>query len=185
MENNIKKFAKDEVIFLEGAMESFMYDLKKGTVGIYVNYGKPEEKLLTKLNAGEGTVIFGEMGMIDSMARSATAVALDEVEACVVTGKEFGEYFQEKPEAVLEIMQNMSKRIRALSKDYLDACHAVSEMVETEKNGKEKSNWFKKAVHKFIEDYMTMAEQVEVQSGSYYYQCFMGSENMWFDLMKY
>ena len=182
MENNMKTFAKGEVIFIEGAMESCMYDLKKGKVGIYANYGKPEEKLLTRLSAEQGTVFFGEMGMIDSMARSATAVALEEAEACVITGKEFGEYFKEKPEVVLEIMQNMSKRIRALSQDYLDACHAVAEMVDTEKNGKEKSNWFKRAVKKFIADYMTMAEQVEVQNSSYYYDCFMGSGNMWLDL---
>ena len=185
MENNIKTFAKDEVIFLEGAMESFMYDLKKGIVGIYVNYGKPEEKLLTKLNADEGNVIFGEMGMIDSMARSATAVALDEVEAHVVTGEKLGEYFKENPEAVLEIMQSMSNRIRALSKDYLDACHAVAEMIENEKSGKEKSNWFKKAVQKFIEDYMLIAEQVEVQSCEEYYRRHFGSSNMWLDLMNY
>ena len=38
MENNIKTFAKGEVIFLEGAMESCMYDLKKGKVGIYADY---------------------------------------------------------------------------------------------------------------------------------------------------
>ena len=181
MENNRKTFAKGEVIFLEGAMESCMYDLKKGKVGIYTNYGKPEEKLLTELSAEQGTVFFGEMGMIDSMARSATAVATEEVEACVITGKEFGEYFREKPEVVLEMMQNMSKRIRALSKDYLDACQAVAEMVDTEKTGKEKSNWFKKAVQKFIADYMTMAEQVDVQSTSYYYDCMMGT-NMWMDL---
>ena len=182
MENNIKTFAKGEVIFLEGAMESCMYDLKKGKVGIYTNYGKPEEKLLTELSSDKGTVFFGEMGMIDSMARSATVVALEDVEACVITRKEFGEYFKEQPEVVLEIMQNMSKRIRALSKDYLDACRAVAEMVDTEKNGKEKSNWFKKVVKKFIEDYMTMAEQVEVQGSSYYYECCMGGGNMWMDL---
>ena len=182
MENNMKTFAKGAVIFLEGAMESCMYDLRKGKVGIYANYGKPEEKLLTELSVDKGSVFFGEMGMIDSMARSATAVALEEVEVCVIAGKEFGEYFKERPEVVLEIMQNMSKRIRELSKDYLDACHAVAEMVDTEKTGKEKSNWFKKAVHKFIQDYMIMAEQVEVQSSSYYYECMMGSGNMWLDL---
>ena len=182
MENNIKTFAKGEVIFLEGAMESYMYDLKKGKVGIYTNYGKPEEKLLTELNAEQGTVFFGEMGMIDSMARSATAVAVEDVEACVIGGKEFGEYFKEKPEVVLEIMQNMSKRIRALSQDYLDACQAVAEIADTEKNGKEKSNWFKKAVQKFIADYMIMAETVDVQSTSYYYEHFMGSGNLWMEL---
>ena len=184
MENNIKTFTKGEVIFLEGAMESFMYDLREGKVGIYVNYGKPEEKMLTELVAGEGTVIFGEMGMIDSMARSATAVALEDVTACVVTGKELGEYFKEKPEVVLEIMQNMSKRIRALSKDYLDACQAVAEMVDAEKTGKEKSNWFQKKVNKFIGDYMMLTEQADIQGSLYYHYTYhMLDSDMWMHMM--
>jgi hypothetical protein len=47
----------------------------------------------------------------------------------------------------------MSKRIRNLTNDYLDACRAVAEAVETEKSGKSKSDWFKKRVEKFINDY--------------------------------
>ena len=140
MDNNMKKFAKGEVIFQEGALESFMYDLIEGKVGIYANYGQAGEKLLIELNAEEGGATFGEMGLIDMMPRSATAVALEDVQACVITGEEFGEYFKENPAAVLLIMQNMSKRIRGLSQDYLDACRAVAEVVESEERGQEKSS---------------------------------------------
>lgn len=153
MDNNVKRFAKGEVIFKEGALESFMYDLIEGKVGIYAHYGEAGEKLLTELNAEDGGATFGEMGLIDVMPRSATAVALEDVLACVVTGKEFGEYFRENPAAVLVIMQNMSKRIRGLSQDYLDACRAVAESVDSERTGKEKSGWFRNKVDKFIKDY--------------------------------
>ena len=153
MDNNVKKFANGEVIFKEGAMESFMYDLIKGKVGIYANYGEEGEKLLTELNAGDGGVTFGEMGLIDAKPRSATAVALGDVLACMITEQEFGEYFKENPDAVLMIMQNMSKRIRELTQDYLDACRAVAESVDFEKTGKEKSSWLLEKVDKFIKDY--------------------------------
>ena len=79
MDNNVKRFAKGEVIFKEGALESFMYDLIEGKVGIYAHYGEAGEKLLTELNAEDGGATFGEMGLIDVMPRSATAVALEDV----------------------------------------------------------------------------------------------------------
>lgn len=153
MVNNVKKFAKGEVIFKEGVMESFMYDLVEGKVGIYVNYGEAGEKMLTELSAEDACVTFGEMGLIDAMPRSATAVALEDVTAYVVTGQEFGVYFKERPEVVMRIMQNMSKRIRELTQDYMDACRAVAESVDSEKTGKEKSGWFRSKVDKFIKDY--------------------------------
>lgn len=153
MGNNVKKFAKGEVIFKEGAMESFMYALAEGKVGIYASYGEAGEKLLTELNAKDGVMTFGEMGLIDAMPRSATAVALEDVAAYMITEEAFGAYFSENPAAVLAIMQNMSKRIRGLSQDYLDACRAVAEMVEAEKNGNEKSDWFRNKVGKFLKDY--------------------------------
>lgn len=177
MDNNIKKFAKGEVIFKEGALELFMYDLIEGKVGIYANYGEANEKLLTELSAEAGSVTFGEMGLIDAMPRSATAVALENVQACAITGKEFGAHFKENPAAVLAIMQNMSKRIRGLSQDYLDACRAVNEMVESEKSGKEKTNWFKKAVNKFIEDYKATAEET-AQNNVYYRHYCIGNDGM-------
>lgn len=152
MDTVIRSYKKGDIIFTEGTLESAMYALLEGVVGIYVNYGKPEEKLLTKLK-GEDRATFGEMGLLDSMPRSATAVALEDVNVCYITGETFGNYFCENPAAVLMVMQNMSKRIRELTQDYLDACRAVSEMVESEKNGKEKSGWFRGKVGKFLRDY--------------------------------
>ena len=148
----VKVLKKGEVIFKEGDLENCMYKIITGSVGIYANYGKEEEKLLVDLKAGEKS-FFGEMGMIDEEPRSATAVAMEDTEIAVITSENFAEFFKENPEHIIYIMQNMSKRIRNLTNDYLDACRAVAEAVETEKSGKSKSDWFKERVEKFISDY--------------------------------
>ena len=146
-----KTFKKGEVIFKQGDLSDCMYDILWGKVGIYANYGTPEEKLLTTL---ETERFFGEMGMIEGRLRSATAVALEkDTRLKVITPESFDAYFKESPAKVLLIMQNMSHRIRELTRDYLEACRAVAEAVETEKTGKEKSSWFKEKVRKLMDDY--------------------------------
>ena len=148
-----KTFKSGEVIFKEGTYEPCMYELLTGTVGIYARYGQENEKLLAELKAEDGTC-FGEMGMIEGRLRSATAVALEkDTRLEVITPESFDAYFKENPAKVLLIMQNMSHRIRELTRDYLEACRAVAEAVETEKTGKEKSSWFKEKVRKLMDDY--------------------------------
>lgn len=176
MDEMIRNYKKGEVIFNEGSFEKAMYDLVKGSVGIYANYGKPEVKLLTTLKAEDGAT-FGEMGLLESMPRSATAVALEDVQAHYITGETFGGYFCEDPAAVLAIMQNMSKRIRELTQDYLDACRAVTESVDSEKTGKEKSGWFRAKVDKFINDYedgLKAANEL-----GYYPSCYFFNGQFW------
>ena len=144
-----KTFKSGEVIFKEGAYEPCMYELLTGTVGIYARYGQENEKLLTELKAENGAC-FGEMGLVESMPRSATAVALDDVKVEVVTGEVFGTYFKEHPERIYAIMSQMGGRIRALSDDYLEACRAAAEVMDTAESGKEKSGWFKEHMNKFL-----------------------------------
>ena len=146
-----KTFKKGEVIFKQGDLSDCMYDILWGEVGIYANYGTPEEKLLTTL---ETERFFGEMGMIEGRLRSATAVALEkDTRLKVITLESFDAYFKESPAKVLLIMQNMSHRIRELTRDYLEACQTVTESVELEKNGKEKSSSLVANLKKFSDVY--------------------------------
>lgn len=146
-----KTYNEGEVIFRQGDKAKCMYDVRRGMVGIYSNYDTEEETLLVKLERG---ACFGEMGLIDNSPRSATAVALEEgTRVLVITEETFSDYLQENPEKVIKIMQQMSSRIRALTQDYLEACRAVSEAVESEKNGSEKSGWFRSNMKRFIDAY--------------------------------
>lgn len=86
-------------------------------MGIFAHYSQENETCLTKLTA-ENEAYFGEMGLVESMPRSATAVALSDVRVETITGKDFGAFFTEHPERVyavksLSTSENMKWRIRS------------------------------------------------------------------------
>ena len=93
-----KRYKKGEIIFEEYAFGSTMYEIKSGSVGIYASYGKEAEKKLTELGAGR---IFGEMSMFEAYPRSATAVALEDVEALEVSAADIKEYFENQRRSCL------------------------------------------------------------------------------------
>ena len=128
------KFSKGSVIFNEGTFEPSMFFVVSGKVGIYSDYGKRTEKLLTELEKGRS---FGEMGFVESKPRSSTAVALEDTECTVVNDDNIEEYFADHPEKAIEILKNMSDRIRELSDDYVGICDALSEFLDEEKANKE------------------------------------------------
>ncbi len=141
-----KLFKSGEVIFEEGVIEFCMYELISGKVGIYADYGKESERLLTELS---DQAVFGEMAMIDARPRSATAVALDDVKANQIVSEEFGDYFAANPDKIYGMMTQMARRIRELSHDYQDVCRAAAELTDAAKSGKEKSSWFGTQIKKF------------------------------------
>lgn len=126
---------KGEVIFRQGDASDCMYDILWGEVGIYAGYGTDEEKLLTTLKTEQ---FFGEMGMIEGLPRSATAVALTrDTQVRMILPQDFQTYFQEKPTKVLLVMQNMSHRLRELTGDYLKVCQTVAKGAQAESAGEE------------------------------------------------
>lgn len=159
-------YKKGDVIYREGSFEMWMYDLKSGTVGIYVNYGQPDEFMLTKVMGGPGATI-GIIGLLDSMRRSATAVALDDVEAERVTGEAFADYFGDDPDALLSMMKNLSRRIRELTSDYLETCRALSEAVKKEENDKPEDGAFWNKVGKFVNDYAEALSNASINGRIY------------------
>ena len=108
-----KIFKKGEIVFKERSFEQCMYDMRSGKIGIYSHYGTPDQMLLKVIDEN-GT--FGELGLIDAVSRSATAVCISDQAQCVkITASDFNDYFKDNPIKVLEIMQQMSQRIRELS----------------------------------------------------------------------
>ena len=80
----------------------------------------------------------------------ATAMRLDEVwndyveKVHQMSGEEdatpdFNDYFNKHPEKALLIMRQLSQRLRSRTEDYLEACRAVCDVLESEKQGKPKS----------------------------------------------
>ena len=147
---------KGEIIFRQGDASTCMYGVFWGKVGIYANYGTPEEKLLTTLETEQ---FFGEMGMIEGLPRSATAVALtSDTKVLVITPESFQSYFQERPVKVLLIMQNMGRRLRELTEEYLEACRTVAKGAEAEEQGGDIDTELWNNLEKFSRIYMASSD---------------------------
>ena len=148
---NTKTYKKGEIIFRQGDAAETMYDIRWGSVGIYLGYGTDEEKKLTELT---GNDLFGEMGLIDHAPRSATAVALENrTQLEEINESDLGRLFSEKPAKVLAIMQQLSNRLRKLTKDYMDACKTAADMVKIEEKPEEVTEEDKEEVKAKVEHY--------------------------------
>ena len=148
---NTKTFNKGDVIFEQGSFASTMYDIQAGSVRILAAMGTPDEKELAVIPAG---AVFGEMGLIECLPRSASAVAAEDgTQVQEVSASEFSEYFKNSPEKVLSVMRQMSARLRETNKNYTEACKTVYDTVETEKKGEKKSGGLLSRLNFFHKEY--------------------------------
>ena len=121
----IEKYEKDTIIFKKGEIGRCMYAVQSGAVNIYDNYASDDEKLLTTLLPG---TFFGEMGMIEEEARSATAVAAeDDTYVEIIRPEDLDTLFKADPTEVNMILRHLSHRLRQLTDDYMDVCKEVCE----------------------------------------------------------
>ena len=128
--------AAGEVLFREGDFQLSMYEIQKGSIGIYLDYETEQKLRLTVLEAGR---LLGEMGLIEASPRAATAVALEETTLLEIPEEEFYTYFQDKPDRLLQLLKQLSGRIRDNTERYFDVCRALSENEEAMRAGREKS----------------------------------------------
>jgi CRP-like cAMP-binding protein len=99
---------KGEVIFQEGSLSDCAYIVGMGSIEIYTT--TPEgKKVLGTLGENE---IFGEMGLIDGLPRSATAKACESSIVFILTSQTFEQLIHKKPKALLPILKILTNRLR-------------------------------------------------------------------------
>ena len=105
------------------------------------------------------------MGLIDMAPRSATAVALEDGTVLAqISEKEFAAYFDDKPERLLEIMRQLSTRVRNQTKDYEAARRILDSMLAT--RPEKRSPSFKKEVKRLLDSYNETMNLVNKYAGS-------------------
>lgn len=67
-------------------------------------------------------------------------MALSDCTLWVITEENLNEYFKLRPFFVLQLMQQMSGRLRALTKDYMEVQKVLAENAACEKTGSKKSS---------------------------------------------
>ena len=148
---NTLVFKKGDVIFRQGDYSEVMYDIAKGKVGIFADYETETVQQLAELKAGD---FLGEMGMIEVYPRSATAVALEDDTTLTEIGEDdLNEFFKDKPEKLLQIMKQMSERLRVVNQKYLNACRVAFENAKAEATNAEKSEELKREMDALYEEY--------------------------------
>jgi len=99
-----RRYNAGEAIFRKGDVGFELLIIKLGEVEIQV-----DERVLRTLQAGD---IFGEMALVDDSTRSATAVALSDVEIVPISEKQFVNFIRQAPSFALDVMRVLTQRLR-------------------------------------------------------------------------
>ena len=127
-----ERFSKGKVVFRQGDPGDCLYYIRWGSVGVYVNYREKNEEKLAELRTGD---YFGEMGLLDHEARSATVVSLDhDTVLNRISEDEFDVFLRDNPARVVDILKRLSHKLRKATKGYREVCQAVSESVGAQTN---------------------------------------------------
>jgi len=99
-----RDFKAGDIIFNEGDAAAEFFVIKSGKVEIRLG-----NRILDTLS---GYDIFGEMALIDTAPRSATAVARTDVELVPVSEKQFLVMVGHTPYFALNVMRSLAQRLR-------------------------------------------------------------------------
>lgn len=97
-----------DLIFTQGDLGTDMYIIQEGEVDIIKNING-ESHLLSHLERGD---FFGEMALLESVPRTADALAKTDVKVLVINGSRFDEMLKKNPEIAVRIIRKYSKRLR-------------------------------------------------------------------------
>ena len=103
----LRTAATDDVIFNYGDSGDGLFVVRSGRVKL-VRYG-------TLLETAAAGAIFGEMSLIDSSPRSATATAIEPCELAVVDRNAFHYLVRQNPDFALDLMRRLADRIRRMN----------------------------------------------------------------------
>ena len=106
-------YAAGDVIFRQGELGTEMFILQEGEVNV-VKHINGESHTLSHLEKGD---FFGEMAVLESVPRTADAIAATDVRALVINGARFDEMLRKNPEVAVRIIRKYSKRLREAMKE--------------------------------------------------------------------
>ncbi len=119
-----ERYPAGAVIIGEGEPGNRMFFLSAGHVAVVKDHGAAQPVILARLGPGE---FFGEMSLVESVARSASVVAEDEVTVCTLKGTDFHRLYQHRPAqygiVMLNLARDLSRRLRSLDDRFSHLSH--------------------------------------------------------------
>jgi CRP/FNR family cyclic AMP-dependent transcriptional regulator len=102
-------FQAGQRIFGRGDPSDLAYMIVRGKIDISLDSG-PAPRRLASLGPGE---VFGEMGLIDSGPRSATATAVEDCVCMAIDGVELLGMLETEPKGAVAYVRTLIRRLRA------------------------------------------------------------------------
>lgn len=142
---------KNQIVFNEGSVDSTMYSVISGVIGIFAGYGTENQKKIAEFEKDQ---LFGEIGLIGCLPRTATAVSLvNGTELYEIGEADLNQYFKDKPEQLLLLMKQLSHRLRETTQKYMDVCKTIYENDREQRNGDPRSDWIAEHMDLYCEEY--------------------------------
>ena len=102
-------FQKGDIIIQEGNASDSIYIIEHGEVEISQLKNNGDKQIIGILGAND---IFGEMGLIDNLPRSATATAISDCKISIIHKKQFDEMISQHPENLKPLVTMLVQRLR-------------------------------------------------------------------------
>jgi signal transduction histidine kinase len=111
-----RSFRKGQVIFREGDSSDALYVIEQGSVEISALIGPRERRVFAMFGPGD---YFGEIAVIDSKPRSATAIAKAKTVVSCISREKAWRTFEKTPRLLVTMMHGFSHRLREFDRLYL------------------------------------------------------------------
>ena len=111
-----RRFVTGQEIFREGDPGDGVYVIREGAVEIAHFADQNEHRVFSRLGPGD---IFGEMAVIENLPRSATAIAVQDVQVSFIPREEMLGLLKHSPGLAFNLLQEISRRLRDFNELHL------------------------------------------------------------------
>lgn len=119
---DMTSFKQGEVIFREGDPPGALYIIEAGIVEISRGTGE-DRMVVTERRGGD---VFGEMALVDNQPRSATATALTDVHAYVISEEVFSSYINQLNPIIYKVFRSLVATIRDVNETQTLLAHILN-----------------------------------------------------------
>lgn len=111
---NTAEYAKGRTIFSENMPGNEVYLIVKGCIAVTTSGSGDITKVLAMLKEGD---FLGEMAVVDTETRGATAIVYEDVKLIVVTSKEFLDFVSQNSQVTMKIIKTLCARLREANEE--------------------------------------------------------------------
>jgi CRP/FNR family transcriptional regulator, cyclic AMP receptor protein len=119
-----ERYPTGATIVAEGEKGNRAFFIEAGRVRMVKGQGSPQPVVLAEMGPGE---FFGEISLVESVARTASAIALEPTRVCTLKSTDFYRLYRERPDqfgiVILNIARDLARRLRQLDERFAGVSH--------------------------------------------------------------